>query len=103
MENPVAYTYLGITDDKKHFAFKIKILSAKPIRQVDIYSLCHDASGKIVDDSTYAWQNIVTSVQRPIEQGKTYEDTSFTGAGTATCETSVSLVHFVDGSKWSAQ
>ncbi len=103
---PVDFKYVGLTPDKKSYQYQIKINSDKPISQVDVGEKRFDASGKVVDDTTFAWQNIITSHKQPIEKGKTYtvnEDLNdFQVKNATNAEAKLLRVHFVDGTTWSA-
>lgn len=100
---PVEFTYVGITPDKEEFAYKIKVNTAKPISQVDIAAKYYDDKGKVVGDSTIAWQNVVKSTRQPIEQGKAYDATGYLEPGSTKVEAGLKRVVFKDGSAWSAQ
>jgi hypothetical protein len=99
---PVAFTYTGVTADKEDISYKIKVNTAKPISQVDIAIRYLDAQGKVVSETTRAWQNIVKSKKQPIEQGKTYEVTDALEPGSTKAECQLKRVWFTDGSTWSA-
>ncbi|HEX8843316.1 MAG TPA: hypothetical protein VF791_01540 [Pyrinomonadaceae bacterium] len=102
-ERPIEFTYLGITSDKEHIRYRIKVNTAKPISQVDLGIKFTDASGKVLDDTTFAWQNIVKSKQQPIEQGKTYDVEDYLPEGATKAEVVLKRVIFKDGGYWSAQ
>ena len=99
---PVEFTYLGVAPDKETIAFKIKVLSATPIRQVDIGIKYLDDSGKVLDETTYAWQNVVKSARQPIEQGKTYDGKDDLPEGAIKAECVLKRVIFADGTRWEA-
>src|SRR5689334_17056862 len=67
-ERPVEFTYLGMAPDKGQVHYKIKVLTEKKISQVDLGVKYWDASGKVLDDTTFIWQNIVKSTRQPIEK-----------------------------------
>ena len=100
---PVQFTYGGITPDKENFAYKIKVNTDKPISQVDIAFKAYDDKGKVTDDTTVIWQNIVKSTSQPIEQGKTYDATAYLEPGSTKVDASLKRVVFKDGSTWSAK
>jgi len=100
---PVEFTYIGITPDKESISYKIKVNTAKPIGQVDIAAKYYDDKGKMISDSTLAWQNVIKSTRQPIEEGKTYETTGYLEPGSVRVEAGLKRVVFEDGSTWSAQ
>ena len=71
---PVELNSSGITADKTSIAYKIKVDTDKPIDEVHLALKEMDGKGKVIEDTTIVWQNIVGSTRRPIENGKTYED-----------------------------
>lgn len=101
-ERPVEFTYLGVTPDKESIAYKIKVNSAKPISQVDLDMKYMDESGRVVDQSTYAWQNVVKSKRNAIERGQTYEVKDELPEGATRAEVTLKRVHFEDGTRWEA-
>jgi hypothetical protein len=101
-ERPVEFTYLGVTPDKESIAYKIKVNSAKPISQVDLNMKYLDDKGGVVDESTYAWQNIVKSARKPIERGQTYEVKDPLPDGATRAEVTLKRVIFEDGTRWEA-
>lgn len=100
---PVQFIYSGITPDKENFAYKIKVNTDKPITQVDIAFKAYDEKGKVTDDTTVIWQNIVKATIQPIEQGKVYEATAYLEPGSTKVDASLHRVVFKDGSTWSAK
>ncbi|HKQ53574.1 MAG TPA: hypothetical protein VJT74_14455, partial [Pyrinomonadaceae bacterium] len=102
-ERPVEFTYLGVTKDKGSIAYKIKVNSAKPISQVDLDMKYMDESGRVVDQSTFAWQNIVKSKRNAIERGRTYEVTDPLPEGATRAEVTLKRVIFEDGTTWNAE
>jgi hypothetical protein len=100
---PVDFIYIGTTPDKESFSYKIKINTAQPISQVDIAIKYMDDQGKVLSETTRAWQNIVKSTRQPIEQGKTYEVTDDLEAGSVKAECRLKRVFFTDGTSWSAK
>ena len=102
-ERPVEFTYLGMSPDKEHTHYKIKVLTEKKISQVDLGVKYWDASGKILDDTTFIWQNIVKSARQPIEKGKTYDVLDDVPEGTAKADVILKRVIFDDGTYWNAQ
>lgn len=101
-ERPVEFTYLGVTPDKESVAYKIKVTSAKPIRQVDLNMKYMDDKGGVVEETTYAWQNVVKSRKNAIERGQTYEVKDPLPGGATRAEVTLKRVHFEDGSRWEA-
>jgi hypothetical protein len=100
---PVEFTYGGITADKANISYKIKVNTDKPIEEVHLAFKATDAGGKVLDQSTIAWQNIVKSSRQPIEKGKTYEDTSAIDPAAAKVECSLKEVVFKDGTTWKSK
>lgn len=99
---PVEFTYLGVAPDKESIAFKIKVDAAEPISQVDIGIKYLDDAGKVVDETTLAWQNVVKSKRLPIEKGKTYEAQDYLPEGATKAECVLKRVIFADGTRWNA-
>jgi hypothetical protein len=102
-ERPIEFTYLGITPDKQHIHYKIKVLTAKPISQVDLGIKYTDDDGKVLEDTTLIWQNIIKSKREPIEQEKTYDVEDYMTPGTTHAEVILKRVVFEDGTYWNAQ
>lgn len=99
--DPVEFTCLGLSADKTHFSYRVKVNTDKPISQVDIEVKSVDAKGKSSTE-TFLWQNIVKSHQQPIEKGKTYDvDENAVAEGTTKVECKMKRVVFVDGTSWS--
>ena len=99
--NPVEFTCLGLSADKTHFSYRVKVNTDKPISQIDIEVKSVDNKGKSSTD-TFLWQNIVKSTQQPIEKGKTYDvDENAVAEGTAKVECKMKRVVFVDSTSWS--
>src|SRR5690348_3640959 len=63
--NPVEFTCLGLSADKTHFSYRVKVNTDKPISQVDIEVKSVDSKGRSSTE-TFLWQNIVKSHQQPI-------------------------------------
>jgi hypothetical protein len=101
-ERPVEVTYTGVTPDKESITYKVKVNTAKKVTQVDLNIKYTDESGRVVDENTYAWQNIVKSVRKPIERGQTYEATDPMPDGAARAEVTLKRVIFEDGARWEA-
>jgi hypothetical protein len=99
-ERPVEFTYLGVTPDKDSVAYKIKINSAKPVSQIDLNMKYMDDKGGVVEETTYAWQNVVKSKKNPIERGRTYEVKDPLPEGATRAEVTLKRVHFGDGTVW---
>ena len=100
---PVEFTYGGITADKANISYKIRVNTDKPIEEVHLTLKETNAGGKVLDQTTIAWQNIVHSTRQPIEKGKTYEDTSAIDPAAAKVECSLKEVVFKDGTTWKAR
>jgi hypothetical protein len=100
---PVEFTFLGITPDKSNVSYKIKVNTDKPIDEVHLALKEMDGKGKVVEETTIVWQNIVGSTRRPIENGKTYEDQTALDPTALRAECSLKEVIFKDGAKWSAK
>ena len=99
--NPVEFTCLGLSADRTHFSYRVKVNTDKPISQVDIEVKSVDAKGKSSTE-TFLWQNIVKSHQQPIEKGKTYDvDENAVAEGTTKVECKMKRVVFADGTSWS--
>jgi hypothetical protein len=99
---PVEFTYLGVASDKETISYKIKVNDARPISQVDIGVKYMDAQGKVLEETTLAWQNIVKSARQPIERGKTYEAKDYLPEGATKAECVLKRVIFADGTRWEA-
>ena len=99
---PVEFTYDGLTAEKTSVAYKITVNTDKPIEEVHLALKEMDAKGKVVEDTTVVWQNIVHSTRQPIEQGKTYEDTTTLDPAAANAQVSLKEVVFKDGTRWKA-
>jgi hypothetical protein len=102
VEPPVEFAYLGVAPDKESIAYKIKVKTDEPISQVDIGVKYMDASGKVLDETTLAWQNVVKSVRQPIEKGKTYEGKDYLPEGATKAECVLKRVIFANGTRWNA-
>jgi hypothetical protein len=101
-EAPVEFTYLGVAPDKETISYKIKVNTARPISQVDIGIKYMDGQGKVLNETTLAWQNVVKSARQPIEQGRTYEAKDYLPEGATKAECALKRVIFADGSRWEA-
>ena len=101
-EPPVEFTYLGVAPDKETISYKLKVNTAEPISQVDIAVKYMDDAGKVVDETTLAWQNVVKSERKPIERGKTYEARDYLPQGATKAECLLKRVIFANGSRWNA-
>jgi hypothetical protein len=101
---PVEYTFLGM-DTKRAvpaIRFRIKVNTPKPIEEVDIGTKFIAGDGSVVTDTTVVWQNIVKSKREPIENGRSYDDTSYLYPKTARVESRLLRVVFTDGTRWDA-
>ena len=94
-EAPVEFTFGGITP-KHELAYKIKVNTAKPIEEVHMSLKETDASGKVLFDGDLIWQNIVQGTRHPIEQGKTYEVTTYLRPESVKVDCSLKEVFFTD-------
>jgi hypothetical protein len=101
-ERPIEFTYLGIAPDKEHMHYKIKVLTPKKISQVDLGVKYMDDTGKVLDDTTLIWQNIVKSTRQPIENGKTYDVLDYLPEGATKADVVLKRVVFEDGTYWEA-
>ena len=101
-EPPVEVTYLGVSPGKESVSYQIKIKTGEPINQVDLGVRYLDDVGKVLDETTYAWQNVVKSVRQPIEKGKTYEVKDELPEGATRAEYVLKRVIFQNGTRWSA-
>ncbi|MDT4966134.1 MAG: hypothetical protein QOJ64_871 [Acidobacteriota bacterium] len=99
-ERPIEFTYLGITPDKQNIRYRIKVNTAKQISQVDLGVKFTDESGKVLDETTLIWQNIVRSKQQPIEKDKTYDVEGYLSEGATKAEVVLKRVVFADGTYW---
>jgi hypothetical protein len=95
-EAPVEFIYGGIAPDKANISYKIKVNTDKPIEEVHLALKEMDASGKVLEQTTVIWQNIVHSTQQPIEKGKTYESQTPLLPGAVKVECSLKEVIFKD-------
>lgn len=102
-ERPVEFTYQGLTPDKESIAYKIKVNAEKPIKQVDLAIKYMDDGGAVVEETTYAWQNVVKSARKPIEKGETYEVKDPLPDGAKRAEVTLKRVIFEDGTRWEAE
>lgn len=102
-ERPIDFTYLGIKPDKQHIGYRIKVNTEKPISQVDLGFKFTDAGGKVLEETTFLWQNIVHSKRMPIEKGQTYNVEDYLPEGTTKAEVVLKRVVFEDGTYWNAQ
>ena len=100
---PVEFFYGGITPDKTSISYKIKVNTDKPIEEVHLALKETDAGGKVVEQTMIAWQNIVHSIQQPIEKGKTYEDQMALDPAATKAECTLKEVVFKDGTRWTAK
>jgi hypothetical protein len=99
-ERPVEFTYLGLTSDKQNIHYTLKVNTAQPISQVDLYATYRDDDGKALDDTMLVWQNIVKSKRLPIEKGKTYDVEDYLPQGATKVEITLQRVVFTDGTYW---
>jgi hypothetical protein len=97
---PVEFTCLGLSADKTHFSYRVKVNTDKPISQVDIELRSVADKGKSSTD-TVIWQNIVKSTQQPIKKGKTYDADASVEEGTTRVECQLKRVVFADDTTWS--
>jgi hypothetical protein len=100
---PVEFIYGGITPDQTSISYKIKVNTDKPIEEVHLALKETDAGGKVVEQTTVAWQNIVHSTRQPIEKGKTDEDQTALDPGATKAECLLKEVVFQDGTRWTAR
>ena len=62
-EPPVEFAYLGVSPDKATASYQIKVKTGEPISQVDLDVTYLKADGSVLEETTFAWQNIVKSVR----------------------------------------
>ena len=96
-ERPVEVTYTGVTPDKQSITYKVTVITAQKVKQVDLNIKYLDDGGRVVDQETYAWRNVVKSRENPIEGGQTYEATSPLPEGATRAEITLERVHFEGG------
>ena len=101
-EPPVELTYLDGGRGKESTPYKIKVNTSEPISQVDLGVKYLDDAGKVLEETTYAWQNVVRSVRQPIEKGKTYDVKDELPEGATRAEYVLKRVIFQNGTRWSA-
>jgi hypothetical protein len=100
---PVEFTFLGLNPAKNATQYKIKILTDRPVTQVDFHLKFFDQNNKLLFEVPVLWQNIVKSVRQPIEVGKTYTvDDEFMMKGAARAQGQLLRVWFKDGTYWEA-
>src|SRR5436190_11640057 len=58
---PVELIQSEMTADKANLSYKIKVNTDKPIEEVHLALKEMDGKGKVLEDTTIAWQNIVGS------------------------------------------
>lgn len=97
---PVEFSSPGVAADKQSASYKIKVNTAEPISQVDIGVRYMDDAGKVLDETTLAWQNVVKSARQPIEKGKTYEVKDELPEGATKAEYTLKRVIFQNGTRW---
>ena len=100
---PVVLVSVRIAPDRENYVYKLKVDTDNPISEVEITVRLYDARGKMLDESTITWQNIVNETRQPTEKGKTYEATHFLEPDSTKVEAEVRHVYFWDGSIWSAR
>ena len=100
---PVEFINGGVSPDKANITYQIKVNTDKPIDEVHLALKETDAGGKVVEQTTIVWQNIVHSTRQPIEKGKTYEDQTALDPGATKAECLLKEVVFKDGTRWTAK
>ena len=100
---PVELISVRIAPDRENYIYKLKVNTDNSISEVEINIRLYDARGKMLDESTITWQNIVNETRQPTEKGKTYEATHFLEPDSTKVEAEVKHVYFWDGSIWSAR
>ena len=100
---PVELILGGITPDKTNVSYKIKVNTDKPIDGINLALKETDDKGKVVEETTIVWQNIVGSTRRPIEKGKTYEDQTPLDPSALKAEVTLKEVIFKDGTRWTTR
>ena len=96
---PVEFNYLGLSSDKQHIHYTVKVLTDKKIFQVDLGVKYMDGSGKVLDEERILWQNIVKSKQEPITNGKSYDVEDYLFEGATKADAKLLQVVFDDGSR----
>ena len=99
---PVAYTFVGIDKAANAIRYRFAVHAPKPVKEVHVAAKYVGADGKVINDTTIVWQNIVHSTRQPIENGKTYEDTSYLFPNTTRVESKLLRVIYADGTRWDA-
>jgi hypothetical protein len=100
---PVEFIYEGLTPDKENVSYKIKVNTDKPIEEVHLALKESDAGGRVVEQTTVVWQNIVRSTRQPIERGKTYEAQTVLDPAATKADCSLKEVVFEDGTRWNTR
>jgi hypothetical protein len=99
---PVEFTYLGLNADSTAIHYTIKVNTATPIEQVDLNVKYFDASGAVLLDDRFLWQNIVKSERQPIEAGHTYDVEDYLYPDATRAEAKLLRVVYTDLSSWDA-
>jgi hypothetical protein len=100
---PVEFTFLGVAPDKETASYKIKVKTSEPIGQVDLGVKYLKEDGTVLEETTFAWQNVVKSARQPIENGKTYEVKDYLPEGATKAEYTLKRVIFQNGTRWEAR
>jgi uncharacterized protein (DUF2344 family) len=101
-DQPVEFKFQGIDQAKKATIYSIKIISEKPVKQVDVNLKFIDKDGKVIMETPSIWQNIVKSTKQPIKKGETYVVDDVLLDNTAKAEATLLRVWFQDGTRWEA-
>ena len=97
---PIDYEFLGLTTSKDHIHYRIKVHTDKKISQVDLALKETDDKGKVLEETTLIWQNIVKSKREPIENAKTYDVEDILVEGATKADATLLRVIFEDGTRW---
>jgi hypothetical protein len=98
---PVEFTFLGFDATQKTMRYQVKILTHKPVSQVDFNLRCFNGNGKILYDRPVSWRNMIRGAPQPIEAGKTYTvEDSFSMEGAVRGEGKLLRVVYTDGTGW---
>ncbi|MSP59241.1 MAG: hypothetical protein EXR72_02685 [Myxococcales bacterium] len=98
---PVEASFVKVDADREVLVYKVKINTDKPLKQVDMKFHYLDADGKELSAAPFSWQNNIKGKIEPIQKGRSYENADPTlPEHTAKCTIDITMIHFVDGSKW---
>lgn len=98
-EAPVTVEFLGLSSDKEHVRYRIRVNTDKPLEQVDVGLTYTGTNGKRQTE-TVIWQNIVKSKRQPIGKGNAYEDESYLAPGASGVDCKLLRVVYKDMATW---